>query len=522
MPFCSGCGEIIRAGAACPRCGGSAAESLVSGFSSSTTSTATGTLHPVTVPNLLSSPPSTPPTVRKVGATTYTSATSGSGSVFDKKPPKPAALTAAAATSSSTSTTGSAAPAAPPMPPTHRPGSGPAKPVIAPSILTAPLSSSSATIGSSPPSTKRPVMPATKPLYLGGSISSTGSSSVRATPATPPHPAPVSAAVASPAKTHPTVGAATTVPVPVNARQTKDDDDIRCVLCYDTIPAGRERRTRENPADAYCLSCWAVRPAPEMMASLSISGSGGPSGAAAAAARAELAYQTSAPAAAAPSSTGRGTPSAGGSTPAVLERCAECHQVLGAGTHTLALNRSFHAGCFRCAECRNPVAGTQQFVERNGKPVCMDCHRADLTAMAAALVSGASRSTVTVPGVSASAFVEGRAVCAKCRTPIFTAVVALARGETRCTDCFVCDKCNLPIDSSYATEGSKILHPDCVTRESCVKCTFPIHGAYVPTKAGPCHSGCFRCASCSIELAGKPFAVVDGKETCAECIADTK
>ncbi|ORZ37870.1 hypothetical protein BCR44DRAFT_277786 [Catenaria anguillulae PL171] len=150
------------------------------------------------------------------------------------------------------------------------------------------------------------------------------------------------------------------------------------------------------------------------------------------AARQELDYQT----------LRGGPPSNVGRLPlANTAKCATCHQPLGPGTHTLALGQEFHTHCFVCLSCRQPPG--DQFVVRDGKPLCKPCYGNELKAKATATVGGggSARTQVTIPGVMA-----GRPTCAKCKQPIFTAVVSLDGGEVRCTDCFVCDKvCRLSL-----------------------------------------------------------------------------
>ncbi|KAI9183504.1 Thyroid receptor-interacting protein 6 [Blastocladiella emersonii ATCC 22665] len=475
MPFCQDCGEIIRAGStACAACGGAAKESLSSGFSAhdapAAPATASARAFDMRPMRDILSPPGSPSAARKVAP-----------------PPvpvhKPVVVHGIAPRAAG-------APAPVPPRPTTPPkvGASPAvpatKPVFPASIpATKPLYLSSAVAA--------PSVPATKPVFARPSPAAATPTLVGTSPAKPVS-APLVTAPAAPAKHHP-LPSASTAPShpPVNARAHDDDErELRCTMCYDRLSPEKARRTRERPDEPYCLSCWAVRPVPD------VSSSGAP---AAGNAREVLDYQTQ---------PQRGT------APTAYGTCAACTKPLGLGTHTIALGKEFHAACFVCLACGQPPG--DQFVDRAGKPLCLACHAAEVKAKAEATAS-APRTTVTVPGVFAN-----RAVCGKCAKPIFTAIVTLAGGETRCTDCFVCHKCKLPIDGSYATENGEIMHPDCQTRELCAKCTFPITGAFVRIKSGTVHSGCFRCASCSIELAGKAFAVVDGKETCAECLNEAK
>ena len=47
-------------------------------------------------------------------------------------------------------------------------------------------------------------------------------------------------------------------------------------------------------------------------------------------------------------------------------------QLIFTGEYTIAMNKSWHLGHFRCNECDTSITG-KQFIVRDEKPVCVDC-----------------------------------------------------------------------------------------------------------------------------------------------------
>lgn len=47
-------------------------------------------------------------------------------------------------------------------------------------------------------------------------------------------------------------------------------------------------------------------------------------------------------------------------------------QLIFTGEYTIAMNKSWHLGHFRCSECDISITG-KQFIVREEKPICTDC-----------------------------------------------------------------------------------------------------------------------------------------------------
>lgn len=47
-------------------------------------------------------------------------------------------------------------------------------------------------------------------------------------------------------------------------------------------------------------------------------------------------------------------------------------QLIFTGEYTIAMNKSWHLGHFRCGECDISITG-KQFIVREEKPICTDC-----------------------------------------------------------------------------------------------------------------------------------------------------
>ncbi|KNE66229.1 hypothetical protein AMAG_10467 [Allomyces macrogynus ATCC 38327] len=110
-------------------------------------------------------------------------------------------------------------------------------------------------------------------------------------------------------------------------------------------------------------------------------------------------------------------------------------------------------------------------------------------------------------------------MCDKCNTPILTTIISTPDGRKWCEDCWVCAKCGLPIASTqFAMEDGEPIHPTCAKRDACPRCGMPIDGAYVQVGGKPVHSHCFTCARCGNELAGKSFAKLGDDEVCSSCL----
>ena len=53
-------------------------------------------------------------------------------------------------------------------------------------------------------------------------------------------------------------------------------------------------------------------------------------------------------------------------------------QLIFSGEYTVAMNKCWHLGHFRCKECNISITG-KQFVAKQGKPVCQECYGAKHT-----------------------------------------------------------------------------------------------------------------------------------------------
>ena len=179
------------------------------------------------------------------------------------------------------------------------------------------------------------------------------------------------------------------------------------------------------------------------------------------------------------------------------KRCAHCKTTI-TGPCLTALDASWHPDCFTCTGCRTPLS-TGRFIERNGKPLCINC---------------------------------AAPTCAACSSKIANETVLTALGSTYHAGCFVCVKCSKTLgDGGFVIKDGA---PHCSTcaAAKCAGCRAPIiSGTNIGALNKRWHAACFRCVDCPPSAAaldsfhagkdGQPYCRVhyDRKycERCAGC-----
>nr|XP_056721440.1 filamin-binding LIM protein 1 [Euleptes europaea] len=168
--------------------------------------------------------------------------------------------------------------------------------------------------------------------------------------------------------------------------------------------------------------------------------------------------------------------------------CAFCHKALCSWAPAVqAMNKQYHAECFRCRVCHSALAG-QQYFQREGRPLCTACYQSTLEK------------------------------CAKCQASIWSQIVR-ALGSGYHPECFVCVECGRTIgDETFVVDEEGGVH--CLgdfhrkfawVCSACEKAITPSGGRdrYRIECLGRCfHEDCYRCQSCRVRLS--PESTEDG------------
>jgi len=186
--------------------------------------------------------------------------------------------------------------------------------------------------------------------------------------------------------------------------------------------------------------------------------------------------------------------------------CPVCGK-LPSGNMAKALGRMWHAECFKCQACGNPINGP--FNAEGGKPYCQECFQKKLAAAAPA-PAAAPAAGKPYPDPS---------VCPICGKPP-SGKVLKALDRMWHLDCFKCQGCHKDITGAYHEEGGLPYCPDCYKEKfaaHCGICGKPISGPAIVTKDKSYHRECFVCSKCGQPLT-KGCGMKDGKLFCATCI----
>jgi len=134
-----------------------------------------------------------------------------------------------------------------------------------------------------------------------------------------------------------------------------------------------------------------------------------------------------------------------------------------------AMDKSFHAECFVCANCSCPVL--ENFHEHEGSPYCQDCYLECIAPK-----------------------------CLACKKPIMSNYIAALDGYWH-PDCFICQEpgCGPFKDGSFfELDGLPFCEKHFLARKgaACYQCGQPINGKCVSAMGRRYHPQCFLCTFC--------------------------
>jgi paxillin len=108
--------------------------------------------------------------------------------------------------------------------------------------------------------------------------------------------------------------------------------------------------------------------------------------------------------------------------------CAMCNKPI-IGDCMEAMGKKFHVDHFVCQSCQTPLGGGVQFFEANGKPNCVDCHKALIAPKCGSCNEAILDRCVTALGKK---WHVHHFVCAACQQP-FTSQFFQRDGMPYCT-----------------------------------------------------------------------------------------
>ncbi|GAN11163.1 transforming growth factor beta-1-induced transcript 1 protein-like isoform X2 [Mucor ambiguus] len=169
--------------------------------------------------------------------------------------------------------------------------------------------------------------------------------------------------------------------------------------------------------------------------------------------------------------------------------CPKCHQPIE-GSVVSALDQVWHAKCFTCSTCRNPLEN-QQFFEKNGQPYCKKDYQ-DLFSLH----------------------------CDLCHEPIEQQAIS-ALGKHYHEGHFCCSACGTPFGdhSAFMVHNDK---PYCqedymkMCGKKCNGCGEYISGEYINALDKEWHKPCFICTDCKRPFTGGSFLVRDNMPYCEQ------
>jgi LIM domain len=234
--------------------------------------------------------------------------------------------------------------------------------------------------------------------------------------------------------------------------------------------------------------------------------------------------------------------------------CAECNKSIQ-GRVLEAMSKTYHPDCFECSKCRK--VGSEMgdgFAVMDGAPVCMKCvkwleRENKISAGSTTTSMPTTTATPTIPptntttdtavsGAGAGAgpsatrlaqeqahrniqesFLNSVVRCSRCDKAVFDGVID--GDKTFHRECFLCGKCNKPIDGAggFVRHETVPYHKECHEQRSeskCASCHKGISGRFVTIGDDSYHKECFVCGGCKNPLTGS-FIPLDGKPHCREC-----
>lgn len=237
------------------------------------------------------------------------------------------------------------------------------------------------------------------------------------------------------------------------------------------------------------------------------------------------------------------------------QRCYGCDELIFTGEYTIAMNKSWHLGHFRCNECDVSITG-KQFIVRDEKPVCVDCFDCRFANVCDYCHGKIGPDAKDVSTADDRHWHEMCFLCELCRKPLRSdGKFTFYKEQVLCNDCYItnfqktCEGCHYAIESGSARleYNGTYWHEECfkcaVCREAigtsgfvpkddefycpgcyqnlhakrCADCGEPLSEGGVLYNEQTWHKECFSCFTCHESLASRPFSVHSGHRYCIEC-----
>ncbi|ORZ10770.1 LIM domain-domain-containing protein, partial [Absidia repens] len=170
--------------------------------------------------------------------------------------------------------------------------------------------------------------------------------------------------------------------------------------------------------------------------------------------------------------------------------CGACNKPVSVGVIVTALGKKWHAGCFTCCTCGDPLDKVE-FFEKDGRPYCESDYRKLFNAR-----------------------------CDHCKqmiTDVSTSIQAL--GKHYHVGHFFCHSCKVPFDEQSAFmihDGHPYCEKDYLVKfgHQCQGCGKYINGQFIGALGGDWHKECFVCADCGKSFPSGTFHVRDNRPYC--------
>ncbi|XP_068698548.1 testin-like isoform X1 [Montipora foliosa] len=237
------------------------------------------------------------------------------------------------------------------------------------------------------------------------------------------------------------------------------------------------------------------------------------------------------------------------------QRCFGCDELIFTGEYTIAMNKSWHLGHFRCNECDVSITG-KQFIVKDEKPVCSDCFDRRFANECDLCHGKIGPDCKDVSTADDRHWHEMCFMCDLCRKPLRSdGKFTFYKDQVLCNDCYInnfqkmCEGCHYAIESGSArleyngaywheecfkcaicheaigTSGfvpkdGEFYCPDCYQNQHakrCAECGEPLSEGGVLYNEQTWHKECFSCYSCHESLAARAFSVHGGLRYCIEC-----
>ncbi|XP_031558868.1 testin-like isoform X2 [Actinia tenebrosa] len=237
------------------------------------------------------------------------------------------------------------------------------------------------------------------------------------------------------------------------------------------------------------------------------------------------------------------------------QRCGGCDELIFSGEYTVAMNRSWHLGHFRCQRCDSSITG-KQFIVLKDKPVCNDCFKDSYAHECHACGQKIGPESRDISSDDKRHWHDYCFKCDLCHRPLQSdGKFTFYKDKTLCTTCYAtnyqkaCKACNKPIDSGgsrleyngnyfhehcfvckicskeigtsgFVPKDDEFYCPSCFQNEfskRCAGCGEPLLEGGVLYGGQTWHKTCFTCHYCHRSLAANAFSVRDGFRYCMEC-----